>query len=70
MKQSRHGTVKFNVICVSIASCKTTIQGDLQTQINTSDLEMDHIRLQIKKTQMEIQLLDHQLKVGDVSTGR
>lgn len=30
---------------------------------------MDHTRLQVKKKQLEIQLLDHQLKVIDVSTG-
>ena len=30
---------------------------------------MEHIRLQITKTKKEIQLLDHQLKVGDVPTG-
>ncbi|CAK6973661.1 uncharacterized protein LOC115556641, partial [Scomber scombrus] len=40
----------------------------LQAQINKSHLEMEHIRLQITKTQMEIQLLDHQLNVGDVPT--
>ncbi|XP_030208314.1 uncharacterized protein LOC115540858 isoform X2 [Gadus morhua] len=34
----------------------------LQAQINKFHLEMDHIRLQITKTKMEIQMLDHQLK--------
>ncbi|XP_062264162.1 uncharacterized protein LOC133971007 [Platichthys flesus] len=41
----------------------------LESQINKSHLEMEHIRLQITKTEKEIQLLDHQLKVGDVPTG-
>ncbi|XP_056456667.1 uncharacterized protein LOC130390630 isoform X1 [Gadus chalcogrammus] len=41
----------------------------LQAQINKFHLEMDNIRLQITKTKMEIQMLDHQLKVGDVPTG-
>ncbi|XP_059902164.1 uncharacterized protein LOC132453335 [Gadus macrocephalus] len=41
----------------------------LQAQINKLHLEMDHIRLQITKTKMELQMLDHQLKVGDVPTG-
>ncbi|KAK0140484.1 hypothetical protein N1851_022545 [Merluccius polli] len=36
-------------------------------QINKCNLEMEHIRLQIIKTKMEMQLLDHQ--VGDVPTG-
>ncbi|XP_053269389.1 uncharacterized protein LOC128455795 isoform X2 [Pleuronectes platessa] len=34
----------------------------LESQINKSHLEMEHIRLQITKTEKEIQLLDHQLK--------
>ncbi|KAK0148575.1 hypothetical protein N1851_011098 [Merluccius polli] len=40
----------------------------LQSQIDKSNLEMEHIRLQMTKTKMEMQLLDHQLKVGDVPT--
>ena len=70
MTLSRHGTVKFNVIYVPIAPCETTLQSIyLEAQINKSHLEMEHIRLQITKTKKEIQLLDHQLKVGDVPTG-
>jgi hypothetical protein len=35
----------------------------LQKQIRKSDMEMDLIQLQIKKAKLEIELLEHRLKV-------
>ena len=69
MTLSRHGTVKFNVIYVPIAPCETTLQSIFRipnkqiTPRSGAHKAADH---QNKK---EIQLLDHQLKVGDVPTG-
>lgn len=37
----------------------------LQKKIEKADLEMEQMRLQLAKTKKEIQLLDHQLEVGD-----
>ena len=34
-----------------------------------ADLEMDHIRQKMKKEALEIQILEHKLKVGEVQTG-
>ena len=36
MTPSRHGTVKFNVMCVPIAPCETTVQGVLADQKDTN----------------------------------
>lgn len=48
---------------------KQLYKAYLQTHISESSLELDHNRLQIKDTQVKIQWLDHQLKVGDLPTG-
>lgn len=42
---------------------------NLLKRLHKTDLEVDHIQLQMTKTKLEIQLVEHQLKVGEVSTG-
>ncbi|CAL8263411.1 unnamed protein product [Arctogadus glacialis] len=41
----------------------------LGKKINKADLEMDHIRQKMQKDALEIQILEHKLKVGEVQTG-